>query len=513
MRPLDPQAQVRLVLNEAFVHRKAVAIGGALLALGIVVAGLLVQQGYTASVTLLADERNIIRPLMEGMAVPTEVVDRVRLAREIIFGRRIMDQILEIGGWMKDNPSPEEQEKRIEAVQKRTKVSTVGRNLIKIEYRDADPERAFRLADRMGALFIQESVITQADESRRAYEFIDKQVGEYHKKLRAAEEELRDFRSKHLGTGPAIEADVGARMAALETKIQESTQALQEAQIKKKSLQRQLSGEAEVATVLSREGQYRARIAELQGQLETLRLSYHETYPDIVRIKQQINDLKDSIAAEKTRRETAKATGHVTIDDSVLNNPMYQALRKDLSETEILIDTLRGRIAEAKRQITAAVERGQRQVGGEATLAELTRDYQVNRDLYQDLLKKREKARVSMNLDVEKQGLRFKVQEPATLPTQPGGVRFLHFLLAGLFLGVTVPLAAIYAKVTIDPRVRVGRAVGESDRVPLLAVVPRYWTASELSMARAELARLGLIVAACGATIALLTMLRVLKVI
>jgi hypothetical protein len=55
--------------------------------------------------------------------------------------------------------------------------------------------------------------------------------------------------------------------------------------------------------------------------------------------------------------------------------------------------------------------------------------------------------------------------------------------------------------------------MGESDRVPVLAVVPRYWTASELSMARAELARLGLIVTACGATIALLTVLRVLKVI
>jgi len=510
---LDPEAQIKLVVNEAFLHRKAVVIGGLALALGIVIAGLLVPQGYTASVTLLADERNIIRPLMEGTAVPTEVADRVRLAREIIFGRRIMDKILEIGDWMKDNPSPEEQERRIEAVQKRTKVSTVGRNLIKIEYRDVDPERAFRLADKMGALFMQESLLTQADESRRAYEFIDKQVAEYHEKLRHAEEQLREFRSQHLDSAPGAGADIGTRLTTLEAQIQESTQALQEAEIKKKSLQRQLSGEAEVATVLSREGQYRARIAELQGQLETLRLSYHDTYPDIVRLKQQINDLKDAIAAERTRRETAKAAGHVTIDDTILNNPMYQALRKDLSETEIKIDTLRARIAEAKRQIKVAVERGRRRVGGEATLAELTRDYTVNRDLYQDLLKKREKARVSMNLDVEKQGLRFKVQEPATLPTQPGGLRFIHFLLAALFFGATVPLAAVYAKVTLDPRVRVIKGVGQSDRVPLLAVVPRYWTTGELLGARTELVRLGMLVAAGGAVIVVLTVLRVMKVV
>ena len=38
-------------------------------------------------------------------------------------------------------------------------------------------------------------------------------------------------------------------------------------------------------------------------------------------------------------------------------------------------------------------------------LAEVTRDYQVNNTLYQDLLRKREQALVSMNINKERQGL------------------------------------------------------------------------------------------------------------
>src|SRR3546814_4245213 len=51
----------------------------------------------------------------------------------------------------------------------------------------------------------------------------------------------------------------------------------------------------------------------------------------------------------------------------------------------------------------------------EAVTAELTRDYTVNRDVYQDLLKRRESARVSMNLDADQDGPSFAVQNPAEI--------------------------------------------------------------------------------------------------
>jgi len=338
-------------------------------------------------------------------------------------------------------------------------------------------------------------------------------VVEYHQKLTRAEESLKEFRSANLDAQPGLEKDVSTRLTALQNRIEEATRELRETEIKKVSLEKQLSGEAEVASAVSRESQYRARIAELNTQLETLRLNYHDTYPDVIRVRHQIDDLKEAIVAERQRREQAKASGRMVIDDTVINNPMYQQLRRELSQTQVQIDTLNARIGQAKQQLHAELERGKRMQGGATTLAELTRDYQVNREIYQDLLRRRENARVSMNLDKENQGLTFRIQEPATLPLQPTGPQFWHFVAAGLFLGVLIPLGLLYAKLQIDPTIRIPASILDRHKLPLLGSVPQLWSPAETAVVRRDLHRLSILVGGTVLVLAVIMILRFVKVV
>jgi polysaccharide chain length determinant protein (PEP-CTERM system associated) len=485
---LHPEQFIKLLIHEAFQYRTAVVSIFIVVNLSLLALGLLWQKEYTASTTILVEDKKIIQPLMQGAAVTTDVADRARVFKDVIFGRKIMNQILEDGGWLKDDPTPTEQEKIIDNLIRKTKITNIGRDLIKIEYKDVDPERAFKTTKKYADLFIAESLTAKAAESKAAFDFIDKETEEYHGKLSKAEDQLKEFRSANLDARPGSDADIGTRLSALQLRIEQATQDLKEMETKKKSIEKQLSGEAEVATVLSREGQYRARIGELQSQLETLRLNYHDTYPDITRIKHQIEDLNQAIAEDRQRREEAKAAGKITIDENVVNNPMYQQLKRDLSQTNINIDTLTARIAEARRELQMEVDLGKRVHGGEATLAELTRDYQVNRDIYQDLLKRRENARVSVNLDRENQGLNVKIQEPAVLPIQPSGFRFIHFIIGGFILGIAAPLGLLYAKIELDPRVTAGWVIFEKCKLPLLAEVPHLWSPPELRAVRRGLA-------------------------
>lgn len=485
---LRPEQALKVLVNEAFLYRKVLVFASLVVALVVLGLGFMWPKGFTSTTTILVEDKKTIQPLMQGAAVATAVADRSRLAREIIFGRKIMNQVLEEAGWMKNNPTPMEQEKIIEELTKRTTISGLGKGLIKIEYKDDDPQRAFKTTRKYAELFISESLSTQVEESRDAFEFIDKQTQEYHDKLLKAEEQLKEFRSANLDARPGTDADVSARLNALQTRIEQASQDLKEAEVKKQSLEKQLSGEAEVATALSREGQYRTRVAELQSRLETLRLSYHDNYPDVIQIKHQIEDLNQAIAEERQRREAAKASGRVVVDEGVINNPMYQQLKQELSQTHVNIETLSTRVDEAKRKLQLELERGRRIHGGEAILAELTRDYQVNRDIYQDLLRRRENARVSMSLDKEKQGLTIKIQEPATLPLSPSGLRFLHFVIAGLVLGAVLPLGLLYAKLQMDPRLRLGISIAEKHKTPLLAVVPHLWAPAETQAVRRDLA-------------------------
>jgi polysaccharide chain length determinant protein (PEP-CTERM system associated) len=510
---LRPEQLIKVLVNETFHYRKAVVVAFFAINLIMLVFGLLWPTGYTASTIIVAQDKNVIQPLMQGAAVATDVSDRARLAREVIFGRKVMNQVLEYAGWMKDNPSPADQEKIIEKITKQTTISSAGKDIIKIEYKDDIPERALMTTRKFADLFISESLGAKIAESQSAFDFINKETETYHDKLTKAEDQLKEFRSANLDARPGSDADISTRLGDLQKRIELASQDLKEAEVKKTSLEKQLSGEAEVATKLSREGQYRTRIMELQSRIDTLRLSYHDTYPDIVQLKHQIEDLNQAIAEDQQQRAAAKASGRVVLDESVVNNPMYQQLKAELSQAKVNIEMLNARISEAKREQAQELERGRRVNGGEATLAELTRDYQVNRDIYQDLLRRRENARVSMNLDTDKQGLTIKIQEPAVLPQHPSGVQFEHFVIAGPLLGVALPLGLIFARIHIDPRIRVGAVFSEKLKLPLLATVPHLWTPPEMQTIRRELDWLSLGVGCTFLIIAATVMLRLARVI
>ncbi|HEX9812790.1 MAG TPA: XrtA system polysaccharide chain length determinant [Burkholderiales bacterium] len=473
----------RILLGEALRWRYLVVAAFATIAVTFVFVGFHWPKNYSASATIYVEERNIIQPLMQGTAVATTSTDRAKIARELIFSRRILDPVLQQAGWLANSPSRLDSERTMEYVKKHTRVTNVGANLVKIEFEDSDPQRAYSTAQQFADLFIEQSSAAQTRESADAFEFIDSQVKIYHQKLTQAEQALKDFRTTHVDARPGTEVEVTRKITELRGGIEKTTLAIKEARIKKSSLESQLSGEAVLATSVTREGQYIARIAELQNQLDTLRLSYLDTYPDVIRLRHQIEELRGSVKTERQKREATSSSvasdDQSSVDETVRVNPIYQKLRTELLDTNTNIQTLAARLEETKLLLSTEIARAQKLYGGEAMLAELTRDYEVNRDIYHDLLKRRENARVSKNLDTNQQGLTMRIQEAATLPVQPSGLRFMHFAIAGVLLGALLPLGVLVALGQVDPRFRVPALVWERTGVPVLAAVPALMTPNQ----------------------------------
>ena len=470
----DPLSLLPVLLAELRRRAFGLCLGFAGIALAAVVIGMLVPKRYVSSTTILAGETNIITPLMEGRAVPTGVADRARIATEVIFSRKAMAEILEVGGWAAEIDDPIGRERAAEQIKQRTRVSSPGANLIQIAYTDKDPERAFTVARRFSELFIEQSLAAKEQESREAYEFIDSQVQEYHAKLTGAENRLKAFRAENQDAGPGSDTDVRTRIAQLRTNIEQARTGLSEMRMREASLQGQLSGEAEVSGARTRSGEMQLRLAELQGQLDRLSLEYTDDYPDVVRLRHQIQDLQAAIIEAQASERVGQRD-----ESAAMRNPLYQELRSDLAQTRSDAAGLAARMSESEALLQQELARGRRVADSEADLAELTRDYEVNRDIYQDLLRRRENARVSMNLDAEKRGLTFRVQEPAALPLQPSGLRLMHFAIAGLVLGVLLPLGLLAAYIFYDPRVRTTAALASQQPLPVLVSIPDVRTIAD----------------------------------
>lgn len=490
--------------SEARRRRLAMGLVFAAIALAALVTGMLWPKKYEASTTILAQE-SIITPLMEGVAAPTGNKNRAGIARDVIFGRKVLDEILIAGGWMAKHPTPLEQDRIIEGIKSRTIVKTGNGNLITISYFDSDPHRAYDVTRQFAQLFISESLASKQRESREAYEFINSQVETYRKKLTDAESKLKVYRDSNADARPGSEADTNARISQLRTQIETARMDMMDRRSQAASLASQLSGESEVNAVQTADGIYQTQLAELQSRLDKLLLSYTEDYPDVVRTRHQMQDLKQQLAQSEQRKQAARSAGTPATESVVSFNPVYQQMRSQLATVRGDSAAAAARLGASESMLQAELERSKRIANSENVTAELTRDYNVNRDVYQDLLKRRENARVSMNLDAEQRGLTFLIQNPAMLPLTPSGLRFMHFGLAGLTLAVAIPLGLLFALVRFDPRVRSVQRLEHDTGLAVLATIPFYPTPRDRRRERLHNSMLALTIA--GVAVVYLAML------
>jgi polysaccharide chain length determinant protein (PEP-CTERM system associated) len=467
-----------VLFAEAKRRRISLVVLFAVFALAGLVAGIYWPKNFVSSTSILVQESNIIKPLMEGRAVATGNADRASIAREVISSRKILDEIAEVGGWKSTAVTPLELERVVDNIKNHITVTNLRENLIQIAYSDSDAERSYLVTQRLAELFIQESLAAKERESRDAYRFIDSQVEIYRDKLTDAEGKLKTYRGDNADARPGSETDSTTHISELRTQVENARMDLMEQRSKESALVSQLSGESEITAVQTREGQYRTRLADLQQQLDTLLLTYTDQHPDVIRVRHQMADLQEQVKREQAQHAARVASNTpAPIDDSVQFNPLYQELRSKLAEVRRNTAAEQSRMTASESLLQTELDRGRRIADSENTLSELTRDYEVNRDIYQDLLKRRENARVSMNLDADHRGLTFVIQEPAELPLRPSGLRFMHFSIAGLGAGIALPLAFLFLLVRLDPRVRVASQLERLTGIPVLATVPAYTTA------------------------------------
>lgn len=482
----------RILWREILLNKGKIVLVYSIVSLIVVSIGLVFPKRYETSTTLYADQQNIIKPLLAGKAAITKVQDQAKVVREVIYSPRILGQVVADANLLAGNETPAEIERISNELRAGIKVRNIGSNFIRLQYSSSTPDKTYDVLTSVSDRFIRDTSERKRKESREAFQFIAGQVKSYKNQLQQAEQSLKEFKS---GNVDGTEASARGRISALQANIEEMNLDIADTQIRVRSLEKELKAENQFINKRYRAEVYLEQIREKNQLLETLRLSYTETYPDVVAVKLQVEDLQRAL--EESREATAKDSEPSQKDSNV--NPLYEELRSKLSTAKVELATKLRRKDGTQGLLKNEQDKLKRIVGKQADLSELTRDYQVTKSIYEGMLERKETARLSMTLDVEGQGVKYKIQEPAAYPLTPQGLRFFHFAIAGPFVGLLVPLALLVVFIMVDPRVRFTDKVASAVQVPVIGVVPHIQTVLSKRILKADILLLGLFMIAVGA--------------
>jgi len=458
---------LRAVKLELYSKRVAAVVVFMLVTTGVLAFGYVMPKQYTSEAVLYADQSNILQPLLRGQAEVTQI-DRINEAREMLQSRSFLEQIGLDTGLIAGGETDQKRNGIISELRNQIRLRVTNGNFLELRYTSRDPNESFRVLSSVLDRFVERTVRKKRSESQGAFEFIDSQVQSYQRQLEEAEQRLKEFKANNQD---GSEGSVQGRIESLRSQIENLKLEIQQSESEVRLTRSQLQQEEPVRRVTVDPGRSSAerRLWSLQQELDALLLKYHEKHPDVISLRDQIADLEQ----QKLTEGSDAREGVVT---EVLENPVYESLKIQLSESTTRLEVQQNRLASLERLLEEAFERSQRVAQNQAELSDLTRDYDVTRGVYEDMLQRREKARLSMTLDVQGEGVSYKIQEPATYPTHWDGLQLYQVGIAGPFLGSAAVLGLLTMLVMFDQRVRSPRALQLAlpETIPVITTIPHY---------------------------------------
>ena len=485
---------------------------------GAVSAGVILRipNQYEASARIYVDTQSILRPLMSGLTVQPNIEQQIMMLSGTLISRPNLEKLIRMADLDLDVKNKMQQEALIDSLADTLKIQGLGRdNLYTISFRDPDPGKAQRVVQALVSIFVESSLGDKRQDTDSARKFLEEQIGNYEKKLEEAENRLKDFKLRNIDLA-ASEGKSGIdRLGELSTQLNIARLQLREAEQGRDALRRQIAGEEPVLLPDTPGSESSVSLPEIDGRidtqkrnLDTLLQRYTEQHPDVVGTQRLIKDLEEQKRQEiKARKKYAAANPGASIS----NNPVFQQLKVSLAEAEANTASLRARVSEYEERYKRSTALMKTQPQLETELAQLNRDYELDKRNYEQLVARRDSAELSGDLDTAGSMADFRLIDPPRASSKPVAPNRLMLLPLGLLLAIGGGLFAAFAASQIRPVFFDSKTLRDVTDLPVLGMVSLIPNEARRLKERASLQRFLLatsgLVLAYGLGLGLLTFL------
>lgn len=462
---------------------------------------MIIPDRYEASARVYVDTQTLLKPLLSGLAAEPNVEQQIKLMTRQLVSRPTLEKVARMTDLDVKAKTPEQTESMLNDLAGKISIADAGReNLYTISYQDANGDLAKKVVQSLLTIFVESSLGKTRQDISSSQRFIEEQLQQYQQKLTDAENSLKEFKQKHIGMMPGQGGDYYTKLAETSAQLRQAQLDQQEAVNRRNQLKRQLADEEPELNAAAAAGpansETDSRIQALEKQMDQLRLQYTDMHPDIQSTKRLIEKLQAQKKLEIAQRK-ADPVG------SRIQNPVYQQLTIAIAEADASVSALGARVSEYQRRFGELRNASNMIPQVEQEYTQLTRDYEVYRQNYDALLKRRESVTMSGEVESKTDTVDFRVIDPPFVPSQPAWPNRPLLLslvtLAGLIAGIAVAFLLSQLRRTVTDR----RVLRELTGLPLLGAVSRVETDETRRRKRkgllTYLAALGSLIAAYGA--------------
>ena len=443
-------------------------------AFGATLAEILPKQ-YTSQTSVLVDSPTVPQDYVKP--VVTDTMDQLASMQEQILSRSRLELVVEKFGLY---PAEQAKLSKGELADRLKDAITVAplagmpgtTNQLpgfRVSVKFNNPQMAHDICAEVTTMFLNENAKLRESIGNETASFVSQQLNDAKASLDKQDAALAEFKRQHLGYLPEEEQANLQFVASLDTQLDAATQNITRAQQDKAfnqtALDAQESNWKQLESGMPNPDVEADQLASLEEQLRTLLIRYTPEYPDVVKVKAQIADLKKRMAQEPT----TQANGERPRTHEPLQ---IEQLRLKIRQDNTAIAELTKKQAQIEKQISVIEGRVQASPVVEEQFKELTRNYETALEEYKDLLKKQDASRMGNDLERKQEGERFSILDPPSMPTDPSFPKKPYFLGGGFGFGIALSLGVLYALGAMDKSLYSERDVETYLKLPVLTTVP-----------------------------------------
>ena len=353
-----------------------------------------------------------------------------------------------------------------------------------LSYRGRDPQTVATVTNTLASFYIEENLKARERQATGTAEFLKVQLNDAKRRLDEQEARMGELQRRYLGELPQQLQGNLATLESLNTQLRINS----DNQTRLAERRDQIAGQLAQAKLNSGGPEPdEVRLARLQQELVTLRIKYTDLWPDIIRIKDEIERLQKDMAAPKPKPKPV--AGPPTPEVARLQDALGSV------ETELRLakqdqTRLKQGIANYQARLDNAPKREQEYL-------DATRDYQGTKELYQTLSRKYDDALLAESMEQRQKGEQFRILDSALPSGTPAAPRRSRLLIASLALSLVLGAGAMVLAELLDTSFHSSRDLRAYTTVPILVNIPRIVTGADLRRRRwrFRLAAVGVLVA------------------